>query len=63
MKIAVFILDRALRADALKVSVTRQELKSGVWVDANVRAGTDLEIEDAILGGARALRIQAIDND
>ena len=63
LKIAIFILDRALRADALKVSVTRQELKSGVWVDASVRAGTDLEIEDAILGGARSLRIQTIDND
>ena len=63
LKIAVFILDRALRADALKVSVTRQELKSGVWVDAEVRAGTELEIEDVILGGARELRIQIIQKD
>lgn len=60
LKIAVFVLDRALRADALKVSVTRQELKSGVWINAEVRAGTELEIEDVILGGARELRIQRI---
>lgn len=60
LKIAVFVLDRALRADALKVSVTRQELKSGVWINAEVRAGTELEIEDVILGGARVLRIQRI---
>ena len=63
LKIAVFVLDRALRADALKVSVTRQELKSGVWIDAEVRAGTELEIEDVILGGARELRIQIIQKD
>ena len=63
LKVAVFILDRALRADALKVSVTRQELTNGVWIDAEVRAGTELEIEDAILAGARGLRIQAIDQD
>ncbi len=63
LKIAVFVLDRALRADALKVSVTRQELKSGVWIHAEVRAGTELEIEDVILGGARELRIQTIRKD
>jgi hypothetical protein len=63
LKVAVFVLDRALRADALKVSVTRQELTSGVWIDAEVRAGTELEIEDAILAGARGLRIQTIEKD
>ena len=63
LKIAVFVLDRALRADALRVSVTRQELKSGVWIDAEVRAGTELEIEDVILGGAREMRIQTIRKD
>lgn len=63
LKLSVFITDRGLRADALKVSVIRQELRDGVWVNAPVRAGTELEIEDAILSGARTLRIQAIEND
>ncbi len=63
LKVAEFVLDRALRADAIKVSVTRQELKSGVWINAEVRAGTELEIEDVILGGARELRIQMIQKD
>lgn len=60
LKVVVFILDRGLRADALKVTVIRQELKNGVWIDAQVRAGTELEIEDTILERARELRIQSV---
>ena len=62
LKVSVFIRDRTLRADALRVLVHRQELVDGVWSAAPVRAGTALQIEDAILTRARELRIQTVGN-
>ncbi len=62
MKVAVFIIGRELRADALKVTVIREERnETGVWVNRPVRAGTQLQIEDAILTRARQLRIDSLD--
>ena len=62
MKVAVFIIGRELRADALKVTVIREERNAnGVWVNRPVRAGTQLQIEDAILTRARQLRIDSLD--
>ena len=61
LKMTVYILDRVLRADAIKVSVVRQALTDGVWANAPVLAGTELQIEDAILARARELRVMAID--
>ena len=63
LKLTVFMLDKGLRADALKVSVFRQELIEGVWSSAQVRAGTALQIEDAILTQARELRIRSLKDD
>ncbi len=63
LKLTVFMLDKGLRADALKVSVFRQELIDGVWSTAEVRAGTALQIEDAILTQARELRIRSLKED
>lgn len=60
LKLTVFMLDKGLRADALRVSVFRQELIEGVWSSAEVRAGTALQIEDAILTQARELRIRSL---
>lgn len=63
MKVTVFILGRQLRADTLKVSVIRQEKNpSGTWINQPVRAGTELQIEDAILTRARQLRIDTLSN-
>ncbi len=63
MKVTVFILGRQLRADTLKVSVVRQEQNaSGIWTNQPVRAGTELQIEDAILSRARQLRIDTLSN-
>ncbi|MFQ5348801.1 MAG: DUF3576 domain-containing protein [Rhodothalassiaceae bacterium] len=62
MKVAVFIIGRELRADALKVNVIREERnEAGVWVNRPVRAGTQLRIEDAILTRARQLRIDTLE--
>jgi hypothetical protein len=62
VKISVFILDRDLRADALRVNVLRQEARGGAWVDAAVKAGTVQKLEEAILTRARLIRQAAIAN-
>ncbi len=62
-KTTVYILDNALRADALRVSVFKQQRdEAGGWVDASVNPATSREIENAILTRARQLRLNVIDN-
>ena len=62
-KTTVYILDNALRADALRVSVFRQERDDqGAWVDVAVNPATPREIENAILTRARQLRLNVIDD-
>lgn len=62
-KVTVYILDRRLRADALKSAVFRQIRRdtSAGWEDAAVEANTATELEDAILTRARQLRISFAD--
>ena len=61
-KVTVYILDKRLRADALKVSVFRQQQDSkGTWVDAASDPDTPSKIENAILTRARQLRIATPD--
>ena len=60
VKITVAILDQDLRADALRVSVQRQQNRGGQWVDAPVEAATVQKLEDIILTKARDLRRAAI---
>jgi hypothetical protein len=62
VKVSVFVLDRDLRADAVRVNVQRQEARGGTWVDATVKAGTVQKLEDAILTRARLIRQAAISN-
>lgn len=59
MKVSVVILDQDLRADALRVTASRQVLQNGVWADAPVQAATVQKLEDVILTRARDLRRQA----
>lgn len=60
LKVNVFILDRQLRSDGLKVSVFRQELrKNGGWVDSSVSQQTIKELEETILTRARHYKIKA----
>ncbi len=56
VKLTVSILDQELRADALRVSASRQINQGGVWVDAPVAAATVQKLEDIILTRARDLR-------
>ena len=60
VKVTAVILDRDLRADALRVTASRQTLTGGQWVDAPVTAATVQRLEDIILTRARDLRRAAI---
>ena len=57
MKLTIYILDRRLRADGLRVAVFRQTRAGGVWADAQVNPQTAAKLEDAILTRARELRL------
>jgi hypothetical protein len=60
VKVTASILDRDLRADALRVAASRQVLRNGQWVDAPVTAATVQRLEEIILTKARDLRRNAI---
>ena len=60
VKVTVTILDRDLRADALRVAASRQTLESGQWVNAPVSAATVQRLEEIILTRARDLRRNAV---
>ncbi|MEO0397873.1 MAG: DUF3576 domain-containing protein [Pseudomonadota bacterium] len=62
-KLSVYILDSALRADALRVAVFRQlQNPEGAWIDSTTNPATGREIENAILTRARQLRLNQIDD-
>lgn len=60
-KTNVYILDTALRADALRVSIFRQQLSELGWIDTTINPATAREIENAILTRARELRLNSLD--
>ncbi len=55
-KATAYILGRELRSDGLRVSIFRQTLQGGQWVDAPVSPITTGDIENKILDQARKLR-------
>ena len=57
LKVTVYILDKRLRADAVKVSVFRQLRNPNGWTDAAVNPDTGIKLENAILARARELRL------
>lgn len=62
LRVAVYILDSRLRADALRVSVFKETKNAtGGWLDASVDPETVTKLENLILNKARALKIQAGD--
>lgn len=62
MKVTVYILDRRLRADGLKIAVFRQTRSGTAWTDATVNPDTAVRLEDAILTRARELRLASENN-
>jgi len=61
-KATTYILGRQLRADGVRVSVFRQVMQGGQWVDAPVSPNTNVELENKILARARELRIRSATN-
>jgi hypothetical protein len=60
VKLTVSVLDPDLRADALRVSASKQVYQNGAWVDSPVTAATVQKLEDIILTRARDLRRAAV---
>ena len=60
LKVTIYIMDRALRADALKVVVFRQVRSGAVWQDAAPSPDTAHKLEDSILTRARELRLATL---
>jgi hypothetical protein len=56
VKVTATILDQDLRADALRVTASRQVNQAGQWVNAPVSAATVQKLEDIILTRARDIR-------
>ncbi len=60
VKVTVTILDKDLRADALRVAASREVSQGGGWAAAPVQAATVQKLEDIILTRARDLRRNSI---
>ena len=58
-KATAYILGRELRSDGVRVTIFRQVLQNGQWVDAPVSPVTVGEIENKVLSRARELREQS----
>ena len=60
LKVTIYIMDRALRADGLKVVVFRQTRNGAAWTDAQPSPDIAHKLEDAILTRARELRLASM---
>jgi len=60
LKVTIYIMDRNLRADGLKVVVFRQTRAQGGWSDATPNPDTAHKLEDSILTRARELRLATL---
>lgn len=58
-KVTVYILDRALRADGIRVAVFRQVRQGDNWADQAAAPNTAISMENAILQRAREFRMEA----
>ena len=61
-KATAYILGRELRSDGIRISIFRQVLQNGQWVDAPVSPITVGDIENKVLSRARELREQSMAN-
>jgi hypothetical protein len=60
LKVTIYISDRTLRADGLKVVVFRQTRNGNAWSDAAASPDTAHQLEDSILTRARELRLSSL---
>jgi len=61
-KINIFILDKQLRSDGVKVKIFKETLKNNHWVASNTDKDTARKLEDTILTRARQLRVAGLKN-
>jgi hypothetical protein len=60
-KMTIYIVDRRLRADGIKVAVFKQTKdEAQQWLNAEVAGDTAIQLENAILVRARQLRLDTI---
>src|SRR5687768_8480917 len=59
-KVTVYISDRDLRADGVRVQVFQQQRRGGEWQPPEPAAETARSLENAILARARELRLAAL---
>ena len=57
MKVTILILDKSLRADALRITAFREKRTSLGWETTPVADQTNRRLEDVVLVRARELRI------
>ena len=60
IKLAIFVLDKELRSDAIRVVVYVQSRKGDVWQDAGIDPELAIRLEDLILTRARELRASSV---
>jgi hypothetical protein len=62
LKVTIYIMDRQLRADGLKVVVFRQTRGPTGWTDAAASPDTAHKLEDSILTRARELHLATLNS-
>ena len=60
MRFNVYILDRKLRADGLRVRAFRETYADGSWTQAKTHKDTEIQMEALILARARTLWAQSV---
>ena len=60
IKLAIFVLDRELRSDGIRVIVYVQKRKGGVWSDYGTDKEMGLNLEELILTQAREIRASSV---
>ena len=60
IKLAIFVLDKELRSDAIRIVVYVQSRKGDVWQDAGIDPELATRLENLILTRARELRASSV---
>ncbi len=60
IKLAIFVLDRELRSDGIRVVVYVQKNQGGVWSDHGTDTEMGMQLEELILTRAREIRAAAV---
>ena len=60
IKLAIFVLDRELRSDGIRVIVYLQKRNGGIWSDYGTDREMGLNLEELILTRAREIRASSV---